>query len=117
MMRSITASDSGSTAVDAEELVELIAGSGTIVQDPDEAPDVGSPDPDDDYLIALAAKSRSVLVSGDSDLQDLSDHIPSAPPQSCSPCSSLQTPIPPSSRARRLTRACKAPGQRIPPAD
>ena len=61
---------------DAEELLEILARSGMIVHDPDEAPDVRSPDPDDDYLIALAAESRSVLVSGDSDLLDLSGQIP-----------------------------------------
>ena len=63
-------------AVDAEELLETLARGGTIVQDKDEAPDVRSPDPDDDYLIALAAESRSVLVSGDSDLLGLSGQIP-----------------------------------------
>lgn len=63
-------------AVEAEELLEILARGGAIFQDPDEAPDVRSPDPDDDYLIALAAVSRSVLVSGDSDLQSLSGQIP-----------------------------------------
>ena len=62
--------------VDAEELLEILVRNGTIVHDPDEAPAVRSSDPDDDYLIALAATSRSVLVSGDSDLQDLSGQIP-----------------------------------------
>ncbi len=63
-------------AVEAEELLEILARGATIFQDPDEAPDVRTPDPDDDYLIALAAESRSVLVSGDSDLQSLSGQIP-----------------------------------------
>lgn len=63
-------------AVEAEELVEILARGGTIFEDPDEAPNVRSPDPDDDYLIALAAESRSVLVSGDSDLLKLSGQIP-----------------------------------------
>jgi predicted nucleic acid-binding protein len=35
-----------------------------------------SPDPDDDYLIALARSSHSVLVSVDGDLLGLSDQIP-----------------------------------------
>jgi predicted nucleic acid-binding protein len=39
-------------------------------------PEVRSPDPDDDNLIALASISRSVLVSGDSDLLGLSEQIP-----------------------------------------
>lgn len=63
-------------AVDAEELLEILSRSATIFPDPDEAAAVRSPDPDDDYLIALAAESRSVLVSGDSDLLDLSGQIP-----------------------------------------
>jgi predicted nucleic acid-binding protein len=37
---------------------------------------VQSPDPDDDYLIALASTSRAILVSGDKDLLGLSDQIP-----------------------------------------
>lgn len=61
---------------ESHELLELLSRGGTISQDPDEPPDIRSTDPDDDYLIALAAKSRSVLVSGDSDLVDLSGQIP-----------------------------------------
>jgi hypothetical protein len=61
---------------EAVELLEILARGGTLIQDPDEAPDVRSPDPDDDYLIALAAESRSIIVSGDSDLQNLSGQIP-----------------------------------------
>lgn len=63
-------------AAEAHELLEILARSGTSFQDPDKAPDIRSPDPDDDYLIALAAESRSVLVSGDSDLLGLSGQIP-----------------------------------------
>ena len=36
----------------------------------------GPPTPDDDYLIALASISRSLLVSGDADLHGLADQIP-----------------------------------------
>ncbi len=47
---------------------------------PDDEDDTGgtisSSDPKDDYLIALAEKSRSVLVSGDGDLLELSEQIP-----------------------------------------
>jgi predicted nucleic acid-binding protein len=38
--------------------------------------DIQSPDPDDDYLIALANIARAVLVSGDKDLLGLSGQIP-----------------------------------------
>ena len=62
--------------VEAQELLEILARGATDFQDPDKAPEVRSSDPDDDYLIALAAESRSVLVSGDSDLLGLSGQIP-----------------------------------------
>ena len=64
------------TSAEAQELLEILGRGATLAQDPDKAPDVRSPDPDDDYLIALAAESRSVLVSGDSDLLGLSGQIP-----------------------------------------
>jgi len=48
----------------------------TTVQDPEEAPEVRSSDPDDDYLIALASNTHSVLVSGDADLLELAGQIP-----------------------------------------
>jgi predicted nucleic acid-binding protein len=47
-----------------------------MVDDSEVLPDVLSPDPDDNYLIALASRSRSVLVSGDTVLLRLSDQIP-----------------------------------------
>ena len=62
--------------VEAQELLEILGRSTTHFQDPDKAPDVRSSDPDDDYLIALAAESRSVLVSDDSELLGLSGQIP-----------------------------------------
>lgn len=63
-------------ASEAQDLLETLARSCINFQDPEEAPDVRSPDPHDDYLIALAAESRSVLVSGGKDLLGLSGHIP-----------------------------------------
>lgn len=50
------------------------------VRDPDVRPEIRSPDPDDDYLIALASVSRSVLASGDKELLGLSDQIPVSSP-------------------------------------
>lgn len=64
------------TADEAQELVEVLARAGVTVSDPVELPEVRSADPDDDYLIAVASFSRSVLVSGDKDLLGLSDQIP-----------------------------------------
>ncbi len=47
-----------------------------MVDDPTVPPDISSPDPNDDYLIALAGKARTFLVSGDRDLLGLSGKIP-----------------------------------------
>ena len=65
---------------DAAELVELVTRSARHHDDPAESPPVRSRDPDDDYLIALAAATRSLLVSGDPDLLDLADLIPVVAP-------------------------------------
>lgn len=59
-----------------KELLDLLSRGGIAVQDPEMSPEMRSPDPDDDYLIALASISRSVLVSGDKDLLGLSHRIP-----------------------------------------
>jgi putative PIN family toxin of toxin-antitoxin system len=58
------------------ELLELLERGGTTAEDPVKPPEVRSEDPDDDYLIALAFSTQSVLVSGDSDLLNLSGRIP-----------------------------------------
>jgi putative PIN family toxin of toxin-antitoxin system len=44
--------------------------------DPAAPHSVRSPDPGDDYLIALASSQRAALVSGDRHLLDLADEIP-----------------------------------------
>jgi putative PIN family toxin of toxin-antitoxin system len=51
------------------------------VEDPDASPTVGSRDPDDDYLIALAATARATLVTGDADLLELANSIPVLSPR------------------------------------
>ena len=61
---------------EAAELLDLLTKEGSLHTDPSAAPTVSSPDPDDDYLIALAESTRSVLVSGDRDLLDLAGRIP-----------------------------------------
>ena len=47
-----------------------------VVEDPEGEPPVRSNDPGDDYLIALAAVQRAVLVSGDKHLLGLAGRIP-----------------------------------------
>jgi len=52
-----------------EELAEIVADAGS-------APPVHSVDPGDDYLIALAARERVQLVSGDEHVLALGDKLP-----------------------------------------
>lgn len=61
---------------EADRVVEWLRESATVAEDPDIPPLVGSPDPGDDYLIALAASRQSLLVSGDKHLLDLAERIP-----------------------------------------
>ena len=61
---------------EADELLELLRRGGLLVEDPEAQPAISWSDPKDDYLIALAKKSRSVLVSDDGDLLELSEQIP-----------------------------------------
>jgi putative PIN family toxin of toxin-antitoxin system len=49
---------------------------GSLAEDPPNPPPVGSRDPDDDYLLALAINRRAYLVTGDKDLLVLSDDLP-----------------------------------------
>lgn len=53
---------------------------GTLAEDPAAPPPIKSPDPDDDYLIALAIDRRAFLVSGDQHLLGLRDELPICPP-------------------------------------
>jgi uncharacterized protein len=60
----------------ANEFIDGLAEDAVIVDDPPAQPGL-SPDPDDDYLIALArAAQADYLVSGDRHLLDLSDPVP-----------------------------------------
>jgi uncharacterized protein len=67
------------TTVLAVAFIDGLATDATILTDPPEPPRV-SPDPDDDYLIALArATAADYLVSGDRHLLDLTDPRPARP--------------------------------------
>lgn len=60
----------------AAEFIDGLATDAIVVADPPEPPKV-SPDPDDDYLIALARVARAdYLISGDRHLLDLTDPDP-----------------------------------------
>jgi len=64
------------TTDESRELIELLGHEGEVHEDPTEPPPVRSPDPGDDYLIALAAAADALLVSGDRHLLGLGGDIP-----------------------------------------
>jgi putative PIN family toxin of toxin-antitoxin system len=61
---------------EAGHVIEWLASSATMVADPKEPPSVRSPDPGDDYLVALAEVERAALVSGDDHLLGLEGKVP-----------------------------------------
>ena len=58
------------------DYVELLEREATHAPDPEGPPPLRSPDPDDDYLIALAHSENAALVSGDKHLLDLAGEAP-----------------------------------------
>lgn len=60
---------------DAVEFIELLRSTASMHADV-ELPDHVSRDPGDDYLVALATASASILVSGDRDLLALAGKLP-----------------------------------------
>lgn len=65
----------------AARFVRMIRATATIADDPVDPPRVRSRDPRDDYLIALASATRSILVTGDKDLLALAGSIPVMSPR------------------------------------
>jgi putative PIN family toxin of toxin-antitoxin system len=61
---------------DADAFVAWLGRAAELVADPAGPPPVRSVDPGDDYLVALAAAERAVLVSGDRHLTVLAGRIP-----------------------------------------
>ena len=61
---------------EVDDLIALIRRTAQMVADPADPPGTRSRDPNDDYLIALAADARAAIVSGDRDLLSLSEKIP-----------------------------------------
>ncbi len=60
----------------AAAYINWIRDHGTLADDPVDSPPVGSRDPDDDYLLALAIDQRAYLVTGDQDLLVLNARLP-----------------------------------------
>jgi putative PIN family toxin of toxin-antitoxin system len=63
-------------ATDANAYVAWLERSATVAHDPGGPPPVRVVDPDDDYLVALAADQRALLVSGDRHLLALAEDFP-----------------------------------------
>ncbi len=61
---------------DANRFVGLVTEQAIVVPDATSAPPIRSPDPGDDYLIALAAEADALLVSGDAHLVALMSDAP-----------------------------------------
>lgn len=60
----------------AAALTNWVRNHASLADDPASPPPVGSRDPDDDYLLALAIDRRAYLVTGDKDLLVLSSDLP-----------------------------------------
>jgi uncharacterized protein len=67
---------------EADAFVDSLSRSADRRRDPDLPPPARSTDPDDDYLIALAADADAVLVTGDRHLLQVADTLPILDPAS-----------------------------------
>jgi uncharacterized protein len=65
---------------DADAFVDLLRSAAVVAGDAGDPPRRAA-DPDDDYLIALAAQERAILVSGDRDLLELASRYPVRAPR------------------------------------
>jgi len=66
---------------EARAYLQDLSEAATIAQDPSESPSIHSLDPDDDYLLSLAAAETAYLVSGDQHLLSLSSTVPVLTPR------------------------------------
>jgi uncharacterized protein len=67
-------------AEQAGAVVDWLRTAATVAPDPGGPPPMESEDPGDDYLLALAAAERAMLVSGDDHLLSLADRAPVCAP-------------------------------------
>ena len=68
-------------ADDAARFVRVLGELAEVVPDPVEPPQFHSVDPGDDYLLALAARERVPLVSGDAHVLALAERLPISSPR------------------------------------
>jgi uncharacterized protein len=69
------------TSSEAADVIALLRHGATQVDDPSDGPSRRAPDPDDDYLVALAEHTRAMLVSGDKHLLGLGRQLPVTSPR------------------------------------
>jgi uncharacterized protein len=69
------------SADEADGVIGTLRRSSIVADDPSAPPVITSRDPGDDYLIAVASTTRSMLVTGDGDLLALADRIPVMSPR------------------------------------
>jgi uncharacterized protein len=67
-------------SADADQFIGWLAANAILVADPSPPYAISSPDPDDDYLLALAASASATLVTGDGHLLGLEDRLPVSSP-------------------------------------
>jgi putative PIN family toxin of toxin-antitoxin system len=65
----------------AAAFISWVGDHGTLAEDPPDPAPVSSPDPDDDYLLALAISQRAFLVTGDQHLLGLREDLPILTPR------------------------------------
>jgi putative PIN family toxin of toxin-antitoxin system len=65
---------------ESHQFVQLLEREAILIADPNVPPPTRSPDPGDDYLLALAASNSAVLVTHDPDLLSLREQYPIRPP-------------------------------------
>lgn len=70
------------SADEASAVVDWLRRAATLAADPNMPPSIPSSDPGDDYLIALAAAERALLVSGDAHLLSMAGTAPIHSPAS-----------------------------------
>lgn len=64
------------TEAEGRRVLQWLAETSSMLEDPDRQPAVRSPDAGDDYLVALSQDVGAVLVSGDEHLLGLAGSIP-----------------------------------------
>jgi uncharacterized protein len=64
------------TESEADDFVGILHRGAVVAPDPADPPPFSSSDSNDDYLIALAASTGAILVSGDGHLLELADRAP-----------------------------------------